>query len=82
MALPVYAEADHSHGDPEDLGQLNVEPTRHGSLWKVIIPAIRCPVCGSTNTKAETGKRVTSQGLSEHYRSCAGCRTRFRVVFE
>ncbi|MEM9352720.1 MAG: hypothetical protein AAGA92_06885 [Planctomycetota bacterium] len=82
MALPTYALADHAGADPEDLGQLNVEPAREGSLWKVIIPAIRCPVCGSTQTKAETGKRTTSQGLSEHYRSCPKCSSRFRVVFE
>ena len=66
----------------DDAGQINVPPRRTGSLWKVIIPAIRCPGCGATETKALTGKRVTPQGLSEHYRSCTKCRTRFRVVFE
>lgn len=68
--------------DGDDAGQINVPPRRMGALWKVIIPAIRCPGCGSTETKAITGKRVTTQGLSEHYRECAACRARFRVVFE
>ncbi len=84
MALsPQAAGNDHKHLiDLDDTGQINVEPVRDGALWKVIIPAIRCPRCGSPDTKAQTGKRVTSEGLSEHYRCCVRCGSRFRVIFE
>ena len=68
--------------DCSDAGQISVRPTRAGALWKVIIPAIRCPACASTETRALTGKRPNCEGLSEHYRACVACATRFRVVFE
>lgn len=66
----------------DDCQQINVEPQRSGALWKVIIPAIRCPHCRSTDTRALTGKRHTGEGLNEHYRSCHTCGERFRVVHE
>lgn len=62
--------------------QINVPPSGHGRLWKVVAPAVRCPECVSTNHKAETGKRLGSDGLMEHYRRCRDCGIRFRVVFE
>lgn len=73
------------HGTTEafaDNHQINVEPQRPGGLWKIIIPAIRCPSCGSTQTRALTGKRDSGDGLSEHYRCCVECELRFRVVHE
>lgn len=68
--------------DVRDGAQINVEPSRSGGLWKVIIPAIRCPVCGSVQTRAMTGKRGSGEGLSEHYRCCVDCDSRFRVIHE
>ncbi|MEM1305220.1 MAG: hypothetical protein AAGG46_10005, partial [Planctomycetota bacterium] len=48
-------------------GQINVPPRRARALWKVILPGIRCPECGSEQTKAITGKRSNAEGLTEHY---------------
>ncbi|MEM1304798.1 MAG: hypothetical protein AAGG46_07865, partial [Planctomycetota bacterium] len=62
--------------------QINVPPRRARALWKVILPGIRCPECGSEQTKAITGKRSNAEGLTEHYRQCGRCPTRFRVVYE
>ncbi|MEN0110421.1 MAG: hypothetical protein AAF805_06820 [Planctomycetota bacterium] len=73
---------DSESVEPDDGPQINVPPERDGGLWKIIVPAIRCPVCGSNHTKAITGKRSTSGGLAEHYHVCAACRVRFRVVYE
>lgn len=67
---------------PSDGGQINVPPSRRGAVWKVISTAVRCPNCGSTSSKALTGKRVNSEGVSEHYRSCNACGVRFRLVLE
>lgn len=62
--------------------QINVAPTTDKGLWKVIFTALRCPACGSTAHKAETGRRVKSDGMTEQYRRCGGCAIRFRTVFE
>ena len=68
--------------DVEPIGQINVPPKSRTSLWKVITPALRCPICGSTETKADTGKRVNGQGLKEQYRRCVTCHIRFRLILE
>ena len=68
--------------DPDEGGQINVPPRRANALWKVILPGIRCPECESHQTKGLTGKRLNSEGLNEHYRSCVQCETRFRVIYE
>ncbi len=78
----VIGVADIEKPYEEEGGQINVPPKWKGALWKVICSAIRCPRCGSSQSKAMTGKRTNSQGLSEHYRSCDDCGLRFRVVFE
>ena len=62
--------------------QINIPPTRNGALWKVIVSGIKCPECGSGETKAITGKRNNADGFSEHYRLCKECDLRFRVIFE
>ncbi|MEO1495624.1 MAG: hypothetical protein AAFV43_00570 [Planctomycetota bacterium] len=69
-------------GAADEGPQINVEPVGSRALWKVIIPAIRCPVCSSTRTRALTGKRESGEGLNEHYRTCLACELRFRVVHE
>ncbi len=68
--------------EPTDLGQINVKPSKPNALWKVIVSAIRCPECGSLESKARTGKRSNSHGQLEHYRQCCDCKIRFRVVYE
>jgi DNA-directed RNA polymerase subunit M/transcription elongation factor TFIIS len=62
--------------------QINVPPSGHHRLWKVIAAALRCPACGSTHHKAQTGKRQNADGLLEQYRHCESCGVRFRAVFE
>ena len=62
--------------------QINVPPASKRSCWKVIVPAIRCPVCSSEKNVARTGKRINSMGFHEHYRECIDCGLRFRVIFE
>ena len=62
--------------------QINVPPKHRRTLWKVIVPEIKCPRCSSAHTTAITGKRINSEGLKEHYRLCRCCDLRFRVVFE
>jgi transposase-like protein len=68
--------------EADSSSQINVPPSRAGSLWKVIVPEIKCPACGSVRTFAKTGKRRNGAGMNEHYRQCDGCHIRFRVVFE
>ncbi len=74
--FPAAFDMDH------DGSQLNVPPAKAGGLWKVVVSNIKCPGCGSDQTKSKTGKRRNSQGLWEHYRECQDCELRFRVVFE
>ena len=62
--------------------QINIPPANDRRLWKVISSALRCPNCGSPDHKAETGKRINSDGLQEQYRHCENCNIRFRAVFE
>ncbi|MEM7626703.1 MAG: hypothetical protein AAF333_14000 [Planctomycetota bacterium] len=66
----------------ESEAQINIPPTSAKGLWKVITTALRCPACGSTSHKAETGKRAKPDGLTEQYRRCAACSIRFRAIFE
>ena len=63
-------------------GQINIPPGGPRQLWKVIAWAVRCPTCGASSTKSLSGKRINSEGLSEHYRVCTECELRFRVVSE
>lgn len=70
------------HGTLTDEAQINVPPQRAGGLWKVITWAVRCPRCNSPHSKALTGKRTNGQGMNEHYRRCANCQLRFRVISE
>ncbi len=78
--MPAFGDSQQS--SHLEGGQLNIPPAREGGLWKVITSALRCPACGSRETKANTGKRENSQGLQEHYRECAACHLRFRVIQE
>ena len=73
--------ADRFGADGEG-AQLNIPPTKPGGLWKVVVPGIRCPHCGSDDTKSKTGKRLNGHGLLEHYRLCLACEIRFRVIYE
>jgi len=66
----------------DESAQINVPPARPGALWKVVCSAVRCPLCGSRESKARTGKRVKADGLTEHYRQCVACEGRFKVVLE
>ena len=68
--------------DRRDDVQINVPPTRRGALWKVITRALRCPRCGSPDSRARTGKRRNGQGMVEQYRQCTACELRFRVILE
>ena len=69
--------------EPKEVeSQINVPPRNAKGLWKVITSALRCPACGSTSHKAETGRRQTPDGLTEQYRRCRKCSIRFRAVFE
>ena len=68
--------------DPLEMEQINVPPQHDGRLWKVITRAVRCPRCGSTDSKALTGKRLNGEGLMERYHQCPACELRFRVVLE
>ncbi|MEM1445500.1 MAG: hypothetical protein AAGF84_05545 [Planctomycetota bacterium] len=68
--------------DAEHDTQINIPPGTGHRLWKAIIPALRCPACGSTQHKAETGKRINGEGMVEQYRRCRVCAIRFRTVFE
>ena len=76
------ADCLDSHDQDEESIQLNVPPAGTRGLWKVVVPGIRCPLCGSTQTKSKTGKRLNSEGFFEHYRCCLKCDSRFRVIFE
>ena len=80
--IPAMGSAPHSQEELSPEPQINVAPTRHGGLWKVISSAVRCPICQSTDTKALTGKRRNGQGLLEQYRRCCDCEMRFRLVLE
>ncbi len=83
MTISESCSLDNGPDTSKDLGnQINVPPDNPGSLWKVIISALRCPQCGSSRTKAQTGKRVNGQGFSEQYRQCSDCQLRFRVILE
>lgn len=62
--------------------QINVPPNGMSRLWKVVVTAVRCPVCSSIDHKAETGKRFNSEGMLEQYRHCRSCESRFRIVIE
>jgi hypothetical protein len=77
-SLGVQTADDRSSSD----NQINIPPSGPGRLWVAVAYALRCPACDSLSHKAETGKRVSREGLSEHYRRCADCRIRFRVVWE
>lgn len=68
--------------DHEIESQINVPPCSRNRLWKVIVSALRCPACGSTRHRAETGKRRNADEMLEQYRRCRVCQTRFRTVFE
>ncbi len=76
----VSQAASNEH--PEIESQINVPPSTARRLWKVIAAALRCPACGSTRVKAETGRRKTKDGMHEQYRRCENCHIRFRAVYE
>jgi len=83
--VPEYRCAKTEDGDEQGSGmdaQINIPPAVDGRLWKVVVAALRCPACGSTDHTAKTGKRANHNGLLEQYRLCRTCGIRFRTILE